>query len=92
MKTKISNPEKFSLEFEADGGEFSVLNSQQYFNYYPTRGYQKSTLQTNILYVLSILTITSWIISLTVFPFGDVFQFLLGGIVLLVNGFIFKYN
>ena len=92
MKNKSINPEKISLEYESDGAEFSVLNSQQYFNYYKTGNYQKSTLQTNILYILSILSIISWIISLSVFPFGDVFQFLLGGIVLLVNGFIFKYT
>lgn len=92
MKTKSINPKKLSLEYECDGAEFSVLNSQQYFNYYPTGTYQKSALQTNILYILSILSITSWIISLAVFPFGDVFQFLLGAIVLLVNGFIFKFT
>lgn len=92
MKTKSINSKNNSVEYECDGAEFSILNSQQYFNYYPTGGYQKSTLQTNILYILSILSIASWIISLAIFPFGDIFQFLLGAIVLLVNGFIFKYT
>lgn len=92
MKTKSINPDKFSFEYEADGAEFSVLNSNQYFNFYPTSNYQKSALLTNVLYILSILSIASWIVSLSVFPFGDIFQYLLGAIVLLVNGIIFKYT
>lgn len=91
MKNKSTDPKKVSQEYEAYGAEFSVLNSQQYFNHCQDSSSQKSTLQTNILYILSILSITSWIISLSVFPFGDIFQFLIGGIVLLINVYIFKY-
>ncbi|WP_026904919.1 hypothetical protein [Pedobacter glucosidilyticus] len=49
-------------------------------------------LYTSLLYVLSILSIASWIISLKILPFGDVFQFLLGTAVLTVNLLIFKHT
>ena len=52
----------------------------------------KETLQVSILYVLSILSISSWIISLKILPFGDSFQFLLGAVVLGVNLMVFKYT
>lgn len=52
----------------------------------------KDTLQVSMLYVLSILSIICWIISLKVLPFGDMFQFLLGAVVLSVNLLVFKYT
>lgn len=92
MKMRSTKPQKFNLDDVTDGAEFSVLNSQHYYNYHPVGGYEKSTLQTNVLYILSILSIASWFISLYFFPFGDVLQFLIGGIVLLINAYIFKYH
>lgn len=52
----------------------------------------KSTVQITFLYVLSILSISCWIISLKILPFGDMFQFLLGAAVLSVNLLVFKYT
>jgi len=51
-----------------------------------------TALKTNILYAIAIVTISAWIISLRMFPFGDTFQFLLGGVVLSVNLMIFKHT
>ena len=91
MKTNFTTTRNLTGEYDFDGAEFSILNSQHVINYFPQNGYKKSTLQTSILYFLSIISIGSWLISLAVFPFGDVFQFLLGAIVLLINAYIFKY-
>lgn len=52
----------------------------------------KDTVQVSFLYILSILSITCWIISLKILPFGDMFQFLLGAVVLSVNLLVFKYT
>lgn len=52
----------------------------------------KDTLHVSFLYILSILSITCWIISLKILPFGDAFQFLLGAAVLSVNLLVFKYT
>jgi len=52
----------------------------------------KETIQVSFLYILSILSITCWIISLKILPFGDMFQFLLGAVVLSVNLLVFKYT
>jgi hypothetical protein len=49
-------------------------------------------LYTSFLYILSILSISSWIISLKILPFGDTFQFLLGTAVLTVNLLIFRHT
>lgn len=56
------------------------------------RRMSKNTLQVSLLYILSILSITCWIISLRILPFGDMFQFLLGSVVLSVNLLVFKYT
>ncbi len=72
------------------GGEFSVLNS---FN--PEKNQKishlKSKIYTVFLYVLSIVSVTFWIISLNILPFGHVFQFLLGSAVLFINLLVFKW-
>ncbi|MRX46394.1 hypothetical protein [Pedobacter puniceum] len=52
---------------------------------------KQHVLYTSLLYVLSILSIGSWIISLKLLPFGDMFQFLLGAAVLTVNLLIFRH-
>ncbi|ADY51906.1 hypothetical protein Pedsa_1339 [Pseudopedobacter saltans DSM 12145] len=57
-----------------------------------SRGLDKTAFKTNLLYAVAIITITAWIISLRLFPFGDTFQFLLGGVVLSVNLMIFKHT
>lgn len=54
--------------------------------------FDRSTLQITFLYILSILSISCWIISLKILPFGDMFQFILGAAVLFVNLLVFKYT
>lgn len=56
------------------------------------RKIDKTALKTNLLYAFAIISITAWIVSLRIFPFGDTFQFLLGGVVLSVNLMIFKHT
>ncbi|HEX7366463.1 MAG TPA: hypothetical protein VF273_05165 [Pelobium sp.] len=72
------------------GGEFSILNS-----YNPTQGDNSvaisSKIYTVFLYVLSLVSIVFWIISLSILPFGHIFQFLLGSAVLLINILVFKW-
>lgn len=52
----------------------------------------RTELKINLLYLLAIISITAWIVSLQAFPFGDTFQFLLGAVVLSVNLMIFKHT
>lgn len=72
------------------GGEFSILNS-----YNPAKTSSsaklKSKIYTIFLYVLSIISIVFWIISLNILPFGHIFQFLLGSAVLFINVLVFKW-
>lgn len=72
------------------GGEFSILNS-----YNPAESRKISALTSKIytvfLYVLSVVSIVFWIISLNILPFGHIFQFLLGSAVLLINVLVFKW-
>lgn len=72
------------------GGEFSILNS-----YNPEKTEKstqiKSKIYTTFLYVLSIISISFWIISLNILPFGHIFQFLLGSAVLFINVLVFKW-
>lgn len=72
------------------GGEFSILNS-----YNPVRSQKntdvKSKVYTVFLYVLSLVSVTFWIISLNILPFGHIFQFLLGSAVLFINFLVFKW-
>lgn len=73
------------------GGEFSILNS-----YNPAKSQKSSKLKPNIyttfLYVLSVISIVFWVISLSILPFGHIFQFLLGSAVLFINVLIFKWT
>ena len=72
------------------GGEFSILNS-----YNPEKSQKlsniKSKVYTVFLYVLSIVSVTFWVISLNILPFGHIFQFLLGSAVLFINLLVFKW-
>ncbi len=72
------------------GGEFSILNS-----YNPEKTQKSNKLKANIytifLYVLSIISIVFWVISLNILPFGHIFQFLLGSAVLFINILVFKW-
>ncbi len=52
----------------------------------------KTSLKINLLYVFAILSISAWVISLRALPFGNIFQFLLGAVVLSVNLLIFKHT
>lgn len=79
-------------DYENYGGEFSILTSHQHVNTKETVGSNKSTLYTSFLYILSVLSIACWIISLKILPFGDAFQFLLGAVVLAVNMMVFKWT
>jgi hypothetical protein len=65
-------------------------NHQQRLSEELSKGKQH-ILYTSLLYILSILSIGSWIISLKLLPFGDIFQFLLGAAVLTVNLLIFRH-
>lgn len=88
MKTFIQSKSKKNQEHF--GEEFSVLNSTRY-NIHSTSKTLKSDIYTAPLYILSIISIVSWIISLKIFPFGHLFQFLLGALVLTVNFLIFRW-
>lgn len=72
------------------GGEFSILNS-----YNPAKTKKTAALTSKIytvfLYVLSVVSIAFWIISLNILPFGHIFQFLLGSAVLFINVLVFKW-
>lgn len=72
------------------GGEFSILNS-----YNPAKNRKFTKLKSNIytifLYILSIISIVFWLISLNILPFGHIFQFLLGSAVLFINVLVFKW-
>ncbi|MEO5910936.1 MAG: hypothetical protein ABIP95_08610 [Pelobium sp.] len=89
MKTFTNS--KFSKENENFGGEFSILTSNQYSKQNEVSS-DKSIAYTSFLYILSILSITCWIVSLRMLPFGDMFQFLLGAVVLTVNLMVFKWT
>ncbi|MBD3749540.1 MAG: hypothetical protein IE931_08595 [Sphingobacteriales bacterium] len=89
MKTFI--PSKNQQDQENYGGEFSILNSNSYKSRAASRT-QKSTLFTSVLYLLSILSVVCWIVSLKVYPFGHLFQFLCGTVVLTVNFWVFKWT
>jgi hypothetical protein len=90
MKTTIDS--KFNNDIDNFGGEFSILNSNRFEKNTLSADQTKSNLYTGFLYLLSIVSITCWIISLNILPFGDVFQFLLGAVVLSVNLIVFKWT
>ncbi|OAQ39571.1 hypothetical protein A5893_08225 [Pedobacter psychrophilus] len=90
MKTTLDS--NFNNENENFGGEFSILNSNRFEKNTLSHDQTKSNLYTAFLYLLSIVSITCWIISLKVLPFGDIFQFLLGAVVLSVNLMVFKWT
>jgi hypothetical protein len=79
-------------DYENYGGEFSILTSNQHVADKETISSNKSILYTSFLYILSILSIACWIISLKILPFGDIFQFLLGAVVLAVNMIVFRWT
>lgn len=89
MKTFIHS--KSGKNQEHFGEEFSVLNSARY-DIHSTSTTQKSSLYTAALYFLSIISIVCWIISLKILPFGHLFQFLLGAVVLTVNFLVFRWT
>ncbi len=90
MKTTLDS--NFNNENENFGGEFSILNSNRFEKSTLTDDQTKSHIYTGFLYLLSIVSVTCWIISLNILPFGDIFQFLLGGVVLSVNLMVFKWT
>ncbi|MBK0382547.1 hypothetical protein I5M32_06190 [Pedobacter sp. SD-b] len=90
MKT-LTNSD-FNHKKENFGGEFSILNSNRFEKNKLAADRVKSNVYTGFLYLLSILSITCWIISLNILPFGDTFQFLLGAVVLSVNLMVFRWT
>ncbi len=78
---------KHFFKSENYGGEFSILNS--YNQAKPTE--LKSKVYTAFLFVLSVVSIVFWVISLNILPFGHIFQFLLGSAVLFINILVFKW-
>ena len=90
MKTTIDS--NFNNENENFGGEFSILNSNRFEKNTQTNNQTKSNIYTGFLYLLSIVSLTCWIISLNILAFGDIFQFLLGAVVLSVNLIVFKWT
>jgi hypothetical protein len=82
---------KYNAQAENYGSEFSILNSHDFSKYDTTEKISTDS-YTIFLYVLSLITVGCWLLSLSVFPFGHYFQFLLGGVVLLVNLMIFKWS
>lgn len=89
MKTFIHS--KSGKNQEHFGGEFSILNSNQH-NRSSASKTEKSAIYTVVLYFLSILSVVCWIVSLKIYPFGHLFQFLLGAVVLTVNFLVFKWT
>lgn len=73
------------------GEEFSVLNSNN-SDRYSTSKTRKSNIHIIVLYVLSIISIVCWIISLKILPFGHLFQFLLGAVILIVNFLVIRFT
>ena len=88
--TEMKSIDQNLFSTENYGGEFSVLNS---FN--PEKSQRSSNVRSKVytvfLYVLSIVSVTFWVISLNILPFGHIFQFLLGSAVLFTNLLVFKW-
>jgi hypothetical protein len=82
---------KYNAQAENYGSEFSILNSHDYSNY-ETSGKTTTSSYTIFLYALSLISVSCWLLSLTILPFGHYFQFLLGGVVLLVNFMVFRWS
>ncbi len=77
-------------ESENYGGEFSILNSFSH----PKREKKelsKTSMQTIFLIALSAISVIFWVISLNILPFGHIFQYLLGSVVLSINLIVFKW-
>ena len=91
MKT-LTNSKYSKRENENFGGEFSILNSHNHQQGIHQKNSNKAVMYTSFLYMLSFLSIACWIISLRILPFGDIFQFLLGAVVLSVNLLVFKWT
>ena len=91
MKIKLLNRFWFSTEHKHLDEAFSVLNSHRFKENIKKSAQKKSVYYTSFLYLLSIISIVAWIISLAILPFGDSFQFLLGAAVLSVNLLVFKW-
>ncbi|MFC5284630.1 hypothetical protein [Pedobacter alpinus] len=72
------------------GGEFSVHNA---YNLSDTERKEalKTKIHTIFLIALSAISLTFWIISLNILPFGHIFQYLLGSAVLSINILVFKW-
>lgn len=81
---------KHFFKSENYGGEFSILNSYNTAKKH-TFTSLKAKAYTVFLYVLSVISIVFWVISLNILPFGHIFQFLLGSAVLLTNVLVFKW-
>jgi hypothetical protein len=92
MKIKFLNRFKLSTEHKHLDEEFSILNTHRFKENIENSTQKKSVYYTSFLYLISILSIGAWIISLAILPFGDFFQFLLGAAVLSVNLLIFKWT
>ena len=92
MKIKLLNRFKFSTGHKHLEEEFTLLNSSRIKESTENLAQKKAIYYTNFLYLISILCIAAWIISLAIFPFGDFFQFLLGALVLSVNILVFKWT
>jgi uncharacterized membrane protein len=90
MKTKTLIRSNFSKTIHPQSHEVASRYRDLKSNLSQKMG--KPSFQTGFLYVLSILSITCWIISLKILPFGDLFQFLLGAVVLSVNFLVFKFT
>ncbi|TKB95978.1 hypothetical protein [Pedobacter cryophilus] len=91
MKIKLLNRFKFSTEHKHLDEGFSVLNSHRFKENIENSTQKKSIYYTSFLYLISIISIGAWIISLAILPFGDFLQFLLGAAVLSVNLLVFKW-
>ena len=83
---------KSKTQTENYGSEFSVLNSHDFSTYEDTTTKTSTDSYTVFLYVLSLISLGCWLVSLSILPFGHYFQFLLGGVVLLVNMMIFRWS
>jgi hypothetical protein len=71
--------------------EFHFVNAKHYKQETKRILSSKSAIYTTFLYIISIVSIAAWLVSLVTLPFGDLFQFVLGAIVLSINLLVFKW-
>lgn len=91
MKSKSLTHSKQTKQMETRNG-FQFSNAKRPPYKTASQFINKEVLYTSFLYLASVTSIIAWLISLITLPFGDLFQFVLGAIVLTINLLIFKWS